>query len=190
MAFANVELETKLQSIDALMAERSFSEVVSNCSKKIEFSKMSVETRNESFFKASYKKCNAEKVVMDVRRSSGTFGVKKAEYTYTAETFKKFKGNSLRELLFEMTNTTNWGETLSLDMISFYEIKEITTSLRTKNGYEDFNAIQVWINIENPNGETEQLHVTIGNDSRLPFGALLLEVFYNTTPLLVVTAVL
>ncbi len=188
--FANEALESQLKSIDEQLSNRSFSELVANCKTKLEFSKMDLATRQTSQFTASHKDCTDQSVKMIVKRTSGSYGPKKGETTLTKETYTKFKGNPLRELLHEMTNTPTNGQTLSMDKISVYEVKTVTVSLLTKNGYQDFNAIQVWLDVEKADGETEQLHVTVGNDGRLPFGARLLEVFYDTTALIHVSTVL
>ncbi len=187
---ANETLENELKSIDEQLSNRSFSELVANCKSKLEFSKMDLATRQVSQFTASHKDCNDQNVKMIVKRTSGNMGAKKSEQFLTKEGYLKFKGNPLRELLHELTTTAMNGQTLSMDKITVYEVKNVTVSLRFKNGYEEVNAIQVWLDVEKSDGETEQLHVTVGNDARLPFGARLLEVFYDTTTLLHVAAIL
>ena len=125
---------------------------------------------------------------MKAKRTSGKLGSRKSLLGFTEEAFNQNNKNPLRELLQELTKTSYMGQRLTLDAFSFHDLKESKTSLRTENGYEDFNSITAWLLIKTYLGE-EQLHVTLANDPRLSAGARVLEVFIYTTPILTVTAV-
>jgi hypothetical protein len=187
-AWANSALEADLTKIDQLLTERSFGELVSLCDQEVTFSQTNMVSRESAQFKATYKDCEAGKLTMKVKRKEGKVGSRKAKYNYNLQTYTTFNKNPLRELLHELTHTLYLGQILSLDDISVYQMKETKTSLRTKKGYQDFDTFYVWLDVKTLTGD-QQLHVTLSTDARLSHGARLIEVFFNLTPLLQVTAV-
>jgi len=187
LGFANSVLEADLVRVDGMLSGRSFSEFVAQCDQTVTYSQMNPDTRESSSFKLKHNSCKSNKILMKVNRTSGKMGSRRSRLEFTEETFNQFNKNPLRELLQELTKTSYLGERLSMDSFSFHELKESKTSLRTKNGYEDFDSISAWLMIKTYMGE-QQLHVTLANDSRLSAGARLLEVFIYTTPILTVTS--
>jgi hypothetical protein len=183
---ANQALETELKKVDQLLSQRSFAELVANCKQKVVMQRMKMETRQNGNFEASHKKCEAEQLTMVMKKKSGDFGPKTAEYVFTKDTFNKFNQNALRELLNELTTTPYLGQVLSIDAFKVHEMKEGKTTLATKHGYEDFNTVYVWLLVQTVQGE-QQLHITLANDSRLSYGARIVELFFNTTALITVT---
>jgi len=186
-AWANPALESELLKLDQKLAERTFEELVAGCEQKVTFSQMDPETRESSQFKATHKKCDSDQISLLVKRTSGSVGSRKVEVAYTRDTFLRNNGNPLRELLQDLMSKPYRGQLLTLDAFSVHEVKEGKTSLRTRDGYEDFSTINVWLMVQTQWGE-QQLHVTFSNDARLSYGARLLEVFFEMTPLLTVTA--
>jgi hypothetical protein len=186
-AFANGALEADLTRVDSLLSERSFADFVRQCDQKVTYSQMNPDTREISTFKLKHTSCENGKILMKVKRASGKMGARKSKLEFTEATFNQFSKNPLRELLQELTKTSYMGQRLTMDAFSFHELKESKTSLRTKNGYEDFDSITAWLLIDTYLGE-QQLHVTLANDPRLSAGARVLEVFIYMTPILSVTA--
>jgi len=186
-ALADSTLEADLARVDSMLGERSFSEFVEQCDQQVTYSQMNPDTRETSYFKLKHKSCKDGKILMKVKRTSGKLGSRRSKLEFTEATFNQFNKNPLRELLQELTKTSYMGQRLTMDLFSFHELKESKTSLRTKNGYEDFNSITAWLLIKTYMGE-QQLHVTLANDPRLSAGARVLEVFIYTTPILTVSA--